>query len=228
MKTKFIEDRIEYTSKHVHIAFPHPRRVLSSAPYNGGLIEADHLLILNVKDNFDGGKGPFEPLTKTFDNYCRQKKWTGAAVGMMTSAKMASFRSERRSAGNVEIIVLVTAGVSNARRAGDLAEHRTFDKAEIKPGTINIIILTTATFTPAALVETVMVVTEAKTAALQDLCIMSPVTGKSATGTGTDAIAVVSGHAAPEIGYCGKHTLFGEMLASATMDAVFSSISDRK
>jgi adenosylcobinamide amidohydrolase len=123
---------------------------------------------------------------------------------------------------------LVTAGVSNARRAGDPAEHRTFEKAEIKPGTINIIILTTATFTPAALVETVMVVTEAKTAALQDLRILSPVTGKPATGTGTDAIAVVNGHAPPEIDYCGKHTLFGEMLASATMDAVFSSVSDRK
>lgn len=228
MKKVLTEDTIEHTSEHVHIALPNSRRILSSAPHNGGLVDAGHLLILNVRDNFEGTKGPFEPLANTFGNYCRQEKWLGVTVGMMTSARMTSFRSECRSARGVEIIVLVTAGISNARRAGDPAEYRTFDKAEIKPGTINIIILTTAVLSPAALVETVIVVTEAKTAALQDLDIISPVTGMAATGTGTDAIAVVSGYTSPEICYCGKHTLFGEMLGSATMDAVCSSLRDRK
>ena len=105
---------------------------------------------------------------------------------MMTSARMASFRSVHRSARGVEISVLVTAGISNARRAGDPAEHRVFDEAEIKPGTINVIILTNAVLTQAAQVEAVMVATEAKTAVLQDIGATSPVTGKMATGTGTD------------------------------------------
>ncbi|RTZ97181.1 MAG: hypothetical protein DSY90_08490 [Deltaproteobacteria bacterium] len=223
-----MEDRTEHTSRHVHIAFPHPRQVLSSAPYNGGWVDADHLLILNVRDNFKGDQGPFEPLHKTFKNYSHRKKWTGKTVGMMTSAKMTSFRKEQRSARGVDIAVLATAGISNARRAGDPAECRTFDPVEMVTGTINIIILTTAALSPAALVETVMVVTEAKTAALQDLGILSPVTGRGATGTGTDAIAVVSGKSSPPIRFCGKHTLFGELLASATIDAVCSSLGDRK
>ena len=224
MEQKITQDIIEHTSGYVHIEFPNTRRVLSSAPHNGGLVDAHHLLILRVMENFNGTKGPFEPLADTFRNYCRRKEWSGVTVGMMTSARMTSFRNVRRSARDVEISVLVTAGISNARRAGDPAEHRVFDEVEIKPGTINVIILTNAVLTQAAQVEAVMVATEAKTAVLQDIGATSPVTGKTATGTGTDAVAVVSGSAPPEICYCGKHTLFGEMLASATMDALFSSL----
>ena len=223
-----VKDCIEHTPKHVHVALFRSRRVLSSAPYNGGWVEADHLLILNVRDNYKGDQGPFEPLCQTFESHCCSKAWRGKTVGMMTSARMSSFRSEMRSAQGVEMNILVTAGTSNARRAGDPAECRTFDTAETISGTINLIVLTTATLSPAAMVETVMVVTEAKTAALQNLGILSPVSGKVATGTGTDAIAVVSGNTSPEIGFCGKHTLFGEMLASATIDAVCSSLGDRK
>ena len=224
MEQKITQDIIEHTSGYVHIEFPNSRRVLSSAPHNGGLVDAHHLLILRVMENFNGTKGPFEPLADTFRNYCCRKEWAGITVGMMTSARMTSFRSVRRSARGVEISVLVTAGISNARRAGDPAEYRVFDEAGINPGTINIIILTNAILAQAAQVEAVMVVTEAKAAVLQDLDVTSPVTGKTATGTGTDAIAVVSGSAPPEIRYCGKHTLFGEMLASATIDALSSSL----
>lgn len=224
MKKEFIQDIIEPTSEHVHIKLPNPRRVLSSAPYNGGLVEAGHLLILKVMENFKGAKGPFEPLADTFRRYCRRMTWSGVTVGMMTSAEMTSFRNVRRAARGVEISVVITAGISNARRAGDPAEHCTFDETGIKPGTINIIILTNATLAQATQVEAAMVATEAKAAALQDLGATSPVTGKTATGTGTDAVAVVSGSSPPEIQYCGKHTLFGQMLASATMEALLSSL----
>jgi adenosylcobinamide amidohydrolase len=218
---------IAHSADHVSIRLSQSRRVLSSAPFNGGLVDADHLLIMNVPDNFNGAKGPFEPLEETFKNYCRQKKWSGITVGMMTSAKMTSFMSVRRESGGVEILVLVTAGVSNARRAGDPAEHRRFDSVQMTTGTINIIVLTSAALTPAAQVEAVMVVTEAKAALMQDLSVTSPVSGKVATGTGTDAIAIVNGFTPPEISFCGKHTLFGEMLASAVMEALTDSLAER-
>ena len=209
----------------IHLSKPH--WVLSSAPFNGGVTHADRLLILKVMDNFDGGKGPYEPLEQTFQNYCDQNNWPGVTVGMMTSAKMTSFRQIHRQSQGLEISLLVTAGVSNARRAGDPAEYRSFDNAEITGGTINIILLTNATLTPAAQVEAVMVVTEAKAAALQDLGVTSPITGKTATGTGTDAIAIVNGFRTPTIAFCGKHTLFGEMLASATLEAISSSLQKK-
>lgn len=228
MEKKTIADIIEHTPAHVHIQFPESRPVLSSAAYNGGLIDAEHLLILKVAENFLGAKGPFEPLSTTFQNYCRQQGWSGITMGMMTSARMTSFQNVRRSMQGVEITALVTAGLSNARRSGDPAEQRTFDETGIKAGTINIIILTNAILSAAAQVEAVMIATESKAAVLQEIGATSLVTGKTATGTGTDAVAVVSGFTAPTIVFCGKHTLFGEMLASATMEALSSSLGKSK
>jgi len=115
---------------------------------------------------------------------------------------------------------MLTSGLTNARRAGDPADYR-----RIPAGTINIIFLTNARLTPAAMVETIMTITEAKCAVLSELKIKSTLTGKIATGTGTDAIAVVSGYGSTEISYAGKHVLFGEITAKAVMQALKESLA---
>jgi iron complex transport system ATP-binding protein len=58
---------------------------------------------------------------------------------------------------------------------------------------------------------------------LQDLNVKSPVSGKIATGTGTDSCAVASG-SGPVVDYCGKHVLFGELLAKAVYQALKKSL----
>ena len=146
---------------------------------------------------------------------------------MMTSASMDSFRRVSRSSQGVEISAMVTAGISNARCAGDRADWRTFQPDANPTGTINIIILTNAMMSHAAMVESVMTVTEAKTVAMRKLGVKSTVSGEIVTGTGTDAIAVVNGFGPETIHYCGKHVLFGEMLASAVIVAITGSLSDR-
>jgi adenosylcobinamide amidohydrolase len=80
---------------------------------------------------------------------------------------------------------------------------------------------------PAALVESVMLAAEAKTVAMRELDVKSPVSRAIATGTGTDAIAVANGTGPETIRYCGKHVLFGEMLASAVIEAITTSLSER-
>jgi adenosylcobinamide amidohydrolase len=57
------------------------------------------------------------------------------------------------------------------------------------------------------------------------LGITSPVSGRLATGTGTDAIAVFSGHGVGRARFAGKHTLLGERLAVLVMQSLHSSIS---
>ncbi len=215
---------IEHTRRHVHVEFEKTRPVLSSAPLNGGMVQADHILNLRVEKNAGGSHGPFEPLEVTIGNYCTKMGWSGHPVGMMTAADAESFRKVCRKEQGVQVCTLVTTGISNARRAGDRAECR--DIAEHHPGkgTINIIILTNAGLTAGAMVEAVITATEAKTAILQDLGILNPVTGSQATGTGTDAIAIVGGFGPIQIQYCGKHMLFGEMIASTTMNAIKSSL----
>ncbi len=159
--------------------------------------------------------------------YCRQLQLSGTTVGMMASASMDSFRLVSRSSQGVEISAMVTTGLSNARCAGDRADWRKFQIDANPTGTINIIILTKATMSHAAMVESVMLATEAKTVATRKLGVKSPVSGAIATGTGTDSIAVVNGFGSETLRYCGKHVLFGEMLASVVIEAITESLSDR-
>ena len=148
----------------------------------------------------------------------------GVLVGMMTAASMASYRLACRKEQGVEIFVLATAGLSNARRAGDPAEYRRITSEPEEAGTINLMMATNACLTQAAMVESLMMITEAKAAVLQDAGIMSPVSGLIATGTGTDSVAVINGFG-PEVRYCGKHVLFGELLAQAVIEAVQGAVS---
>ena len=219
--------RLECTAECIHVELGTPCPTLSSAVLNGGLVDASHILNLNVKNQWikedDSNNGPAVMLCE----YIQNQGWAGKTVGMMTAADMESFRIARAAEQGVEIFVLATAGLSNARRAGDHAEHRELGRPLYDPGTINLVCLTTARLSRAAMVEAVITTTEAKTLALRKLGIRSPVSNKPATGTGTDAVVIVSGHGQTRISYCGKHVVFGEILANLVMDAVCSSIKDR-
>ena len=218
---------LKQTSAHIWVGFSTEHPALSSAVYNGGACAASNILILKVANNFEGTKQIVENPENTLAEYCRQLRLGGTTVGMMTSASMDSFRQVSRLAQGVEITAMVTAGISNACCAGDRAAWRKFQVDDNPTGTINIIILTNAMMSQAAMVESVMVVTEAKTGAMRKLGVKSTVSGGIATGTGTDAIAVVNGFGPETIHYCGKHVLFGEMLASAVIEAITGSLSDR-
>jgi adenosylcobinamide amidohydrolase len=215
---------IDHTPDHVHVAFPEPRPVLSSAVLNGGLLDAMHILNLRVEKNVDGGRQDFDPSHLTLQKYCRKMRWTGPAVGMMTAAKMSSFRKAHWEERHTATTILATAGISNAGRAGDPADFQEPLAGEGAPGTINIIVLTDAVLTPAAMIEAVQMVTEAKAAALQNLGVRSVKSGRPATGTGTDAVAIAGGAGPATVSFCGKHTLYGEKLAAAVISALTSSL----
>jgi adenosylcobinamide amidohydrolase len=211
---------LEHTRSHIHIEFCTPHRVISSAVLNGGIIQASHIVNLRVQKHGASLEAPEITIAK----YCADAGWVGTKVGMMTAASMNSFRMARDTVQGVDVAVLVTSGLSNPRRVGDRAEHRKMMTPSKETGTINIIAMTSAVLTESAMVESLMIVTEAKSAALQDTEIMSPISNKTATGTGTDSTAVVSGHGQEKVCYCGKHVLFGEILGRLVTNAVTSSI----
>lgn len=215
---------VDHKDTHLHVEFASPRWVLSSAVFNGGLARASHIVNLKVEKNVDGRQASFEPSEVTLVKYFREKEWQGEVVGMMTAATMDSFRQVQRIENNVEVTALVTVGISNAKRAGEPAECRETGSVRGEKGTINIIILTNAQLTHAALVEAIITVTEAKSAALQNLGVKNPVTGSQATGTGTDAVAIVNGFGPERVCYCGKHMIFGEMLAATVIEAITASL----
>lgn len=228
-RLKRVEDRclvagdvkLDRAPGHIHFQFPGARQVLSSAVLGGGLVSADHLLNMKVAaKGQDNQVSPQESLKK----YAADLGWSGRVVGMMTAASMNSLRVVECREQGVDLAVAVTAGIDNARCAGDPAEHRLIGEPATEVGTINLVAITSARLSPAALTESVITLTEAKAAVLAELKVRSPVSGAIATGTGTDAVAVISGQGPVEVAYCGKHVLFGELLARAAMHAITASL----
>jgi adenosylcobinamide amidohydrolase len=211
---------LEHTRNHIHVELSVPHQVVSSAVLNGGMVQANHIVNMKVPKADPCTESP----ELTLSRYCAESGWNGTAVGMMTAASMDSLRMLKKSEQGIDIAALVTCGLSNPRRAGDYAEHRQMVSHENQVGTINIIVITSASLTESALIEALLITTEAKSAALQETGILSRVSNKPATGTGTDSVAVVSGPGPGDVKYCGKHVLFGELLGSLVIDAVSSSI----
>ncbi len=216
----------EHSPDHLHLALHIPHQVISSAVLNGGECYADHVVNMYVPE-IDCEDITELPAT-TISNYCSANAWHGTSVGMMTSASMTSFRMAEDTTQGVKTAVLVTTGLNNVRRAGDIAEHRNISSTIQKTDTINIILVTTAKLSANALIECIQMVTEAKVATFEKLNIKSPVSGLIATGTGTDSVAIINGQGPKIIEYCGKHMLFGEVLAKLVMQALEQSLQYSK
>jgi adenosylcobinamide amidohydrolase len=184
-------------------------------------VEAEHLLNLKVSD---ADPSP-EPPESTLARYCETSGWKGTTVGMMTAASMDSLRCVEEHFQGLDLAVWATAGLSHPRCAGDPADYREPGPSGASPGTINVMVVTTGRLAPAAMVEAVMIVSEAKASALSRLGVQSGVSAQVATGTGTDAVAVAGGRSGPEIRYCGKHVRFGERLGQAVIRAVTDAIT---
>ena len=216
--------RLERHRDHMLIRLAQPCRILSSAVLNGGLVSATYLLNMRVPENKSADVGAHAEPEDTLEAYARGLGLAGPVVGMMTGAHMQSIQVRTACEAGVDIAIALTSGLSNARRAGDAADARVWFKTDLPAGTINIALVTSATLPPAAMAECLMIVTEAKTAALADAGVNSPVSGRPATGTGTDATAIISGGGAA-VRYCGKHTRFGELAAQAVIAALSASIA---
>ncbi|MEC8427299.1 MAG: adenosylcobinamide amidohydrolase [Pseudomonadota bacterium] len=227
---------LEKTDDHVFCRFEHTREVFSSAVLGGGWSKATQFL--NVKVDPHATSYASTP-QQTLLDYCATQNWSGSTIGMMTAASMNSLRYGIVSAENVNLLILLTSGLANARRAGDSAADcsaRTRDQA---PGTINIAVVADARFSEAAMAELMMMTTEAKCAALQAAGVRSPVSGAIATGTGTDSVAIFNGadihqsvhetselQERPLIQYCGKHTHLGEVFARGVIALLSDSVAE--
>jgi len=217
--------KLDISENYFHLEFDKSVNILSSAVLNGGFCMASHFFNTKVDANFNEERTQFEKPEVTLSKLAQENNWEGKTVGMMTAALMTSFRRVKLKSQGVWIEVFLTSGVSNARRAGDKADYQFMNETCEKVGTINMILLTNAKLSPGSMVECIMMATEAKSACLQDLNVISPVSGDIATGTGTDSCAVVAGEG-PSVEYCGKHVLFGELLAKAVYQALKESLEE--
>ena len=148
-----------------------------------------------------GGKTYLEHVRRELAGYLGIE--TGAITQIATAVDMMNLAVVTKKFHPLVVTALVTAGAeTNAVRTG--IDMSTYIEDQEPAGTINVILLTNARLTVGAMARAIVTVTEAKTAALQDLNVFSSYTSNAhATGTGTDSVIVVSGADGPMTTYTG-------------------------
>ena len=194
-----------------------PRRMLSSAVKRGGVVTARYVLNHQVPANpvtAPVSQCLWEDPARYLGQVATQLGIDRESVGLMTAVDLRHLVRAREEQAGVWIEGFMTVGVSNAVRAGEPVHAP--DPTQVRPlvGTINLILVTNARLTTAAMVTAIQVATESKTAVLLSEGIPSWTGLPGATGTGTDAVVVACGATGdgPTVRYSGTHTSIGEMI----------------
>jgi len=222
---------IEHGKRHILIRLAKPVRALSSSPVGCGLLVTDTILNLRTTSSAAMKSSPEELVSR----FLKSRRLAAPAAGsrenrtvaLLTAAHFEYAQFVLRTEMGIKVFVTVTAGVSNALNISERTPTEHTGAARPAAGTINIVVLANAGLTDDCLVSSVISATEAKSAALYDLGIKSVVTGSQATGTGTDAVVVVSGEGV-EMKYAGAHTLYGQLLGEAVYRGVTDALSKRR
>lgn len=145
---------------------------------------------------------------------------TPHAVGLLTARDIRCYEVERATRGGVEATCVATVGLGNLLAVGDPAEAQS-----TYVGTINLVCRVSVGLTEEALLEGCALAAEARTAAMLAAGIRSPVSGRPATGTGTDCIVIAAPSAARAQSFAGKHTACGSAVGAAVFGAVARGVA---
>jgi adenosylcobinamide amidohydrolase len=166
-----------------------------------------------------------------------------SAVGLLTARDVRTFSDVAAAATDgdgdgdsaVHAVIsarcVATVGLANAVAVGDPPRR------PASAGTINIFCQLSVPLTDEALIESLALATEARTAAMLEARIPSPLSGRPSSGTGTDCIVMAAPVAEPAVpgaptvaapvAYAGKHTRVGALVGSVVREAVARGIARR-
>lgn len=143
------------------------------------------------------------------------------AVTLVTSRAISRHHLASETIEGWTAACLATVGLSNGERVGTRCSEPVW-----VPGTINTLVHVSEPLADAALVETVSIVAEARTAAVLGSGVRRA--GLAVTGTGTDCIVVacpVSEGGGEGARFAGLHTAVGEAVGRAVMRAIEEGIA---
>ncbi|MGZ4163904.1 MAG: adenosylcobinamide amidohydrolase [Tumebacillaceae bacterium] len=195
-----------------------PFTILGSALFGGGFQKKRHLANIQVPLDYGCDDALFD-VEKRVGLLDVPAEETAA---MMTAAFVHQVVERSAEGEQFRLRCYLTAGVSNAARAG--VKRKTYPGYQA--GTINIIMVIDGRLSEAAFVNAVITITEAKTAALQELGICDP-QGRSATGTTTDAVIVAATQNEQYSGvhqYVGVATELGNAMAEVVYESLLQSV----
>ncbi len=157
-----------------------PLAVLSSAVVGGGFGMVRTIMNLHVPRGFR-----CEDSETVLAELARRRGLAPPWVGLLTAAWTEKAELASDASGPLTAVAIATVGLSNVLGAG-----RGLPTAWV-PSTINTIVVVNAAPEPAALVNLVATITEAKTLALAEAGVRAG-DGGLASGTSTDAVAVAA------------------------------------
>ncbi len=189
-----------------------PLRMVSSSVTGGGFVSARAIINMHVDKNYNCAS-PADDLRAL----AARRGISDPFQGFMTAVYLNKTQSVTLREGDLTVTALVTAGVSNATSAGESMP------AALTPGTINLILLLDTNLTPAALVNAVILVTEAKTASLYKHNVRTSA-GLAATGTSTDAVCIACTGRGEATDYAGPATVIGWLVARAVRQCIEAAL----
>jgi alpha-ribazole phosphatase CobZ len=196
----------------VVVRLPNRMRSLSSAILGGGSSFVSSVVIMQVPANYECD----DPLNE-LERSCAELGIPDDVLGFMTAAKVRKVTSVvRERFEDSEALVVATAGLSNAVIAGEPLPMYTLADS-FKAGTINIIAVVNEPLDDVGMINAIIPMTEAKTAAIRDL-------GADHTGTTSDAVAILCPEGS-SVSYSGSATNVGIALARATRKAVLECLT---
>lgn len=213
--------------------FSGKRKVLSTAPHNGGFRE-NLTCVFNQDCKHDHDSPSRNDL---YDNGMKAPTYAqhmaviaaglgldpAAACGLSTAADMDHVSIQVRTYADTTVTAVITAGIDvNGGRVGETAQwHETQGKFVNVPGTINILLFIEADLSEGAMAQALVTCTEAKTAAVQELMAPSCYSCGIATGSGTDGTMIISdADSGVKLTFAGKHCKLGELIGRAVMAGV--------
>lgn len=200
--------KLEFSSKFIIIRFEDEVTCLSSAPYNGGLVKTSCLLNYKVPKSFNC-ENPEIQIRKFLEELSLPEN----TVAFITAADLNKYSSMEYKDSSLELFVLSTVGLSNARSIGE-------KPYKLIPSTINTFVIVDRKLAQAAMVNAISTITEAKSLAMFVLDIRSVTNRDIAIGTSTDAIAMVSLGKGNELKYAGTATEVGSAISNLVFQCV--------
>jgi len=213
-----------------------PHRVLSTSAVNGGQSDGIRYLVNHQSCEASGHHERHACMTKLgpeeyHRSVCLELGLPPDSVATMgTAADMNYATVIQRGEDDTLVTAVVTAGVQgNAACAGDPTTWRETPAGCSEPvlsaGTINIQLLLDCPVTEGALARAVATMTEAKTAALQQLAVRSRYSTDLATGTTTDQFCIAAPlRAGFPRRYASTGIKLGEYIGASVRDATLEAL----
>jgi len=224
------KDRIIFNEKCMVYLMGATRDVVSTSPLNGG--SSQHLNAIFNFDETPKDGGWCQMKAKTYKEHLAiiageisLDPYTTTALS--TTVDIDNTVVLKELYHGHEIVVICTAGLDiNATRAGEPAGYDEWiTEPDIHKGTVNIICSCDVSLPAGSLSRMILTVTEAKTAAIQELMVGSCFSDGLATGSGTDGVVVISNpHSNVELTNVGAHSKLGEIISQLTKNAVKSAL----